>query len=230
MGKTPRSCANGTGPYRLRERQPNVRTTFVRNGNYWGKIEGNVSEVIFTPIGNDATRVAALLSGQIDLLTDPAPQDVVRLKQDGTIKVIEGAENRTMFFGLDQARDELLYGQKGKNPFKDVRVRKALYQAIDIETIRRNTMRNLSIPAGTMIAPSVHGALSADPTFVLRHGYTYSGHATACAAALACIEITEQGHSIEVSDVGGQRTAHIGRDVLGRGLASALVCELARTG
>jgi peptide/nickel transport system substrate-binding protein len=47
--------ANGTGPFRLRERQPNVRTTFVRNGNYWGKIEGNVNEVIFTPIGNDAT-------------------------------------------------------------------------------------------------------------------------------------------------------------------------------
>ena len=56
--------ANGTGPFRLRERQPSVRTTFARNGNYWGKIDGNVDEVIFTPIGNDATRVAALLSGE----------------------------------------------------------------------------------------------------------------------------------------------------------------------
>ena len=56
--------ANGTGPFRLRERQPNVKTTFVRNGNYWGKIEGNVINVEYTPIGNDATRVAALLSGQ----------------------------------------------------------------------------------------------------------------------------------------------------------------------
>jgi peptide/nickel transport system substrate-binding protein len=55
--------ANGTGPYRVRERQPNVRTTFVRNGNYWGKVQGNVDEVIFNVIGNDATRVAALLSG-----------------------------------------------------------------------------------------------------------------------------------------------------------------------
>jgi peptide/nickel transport system substrate-binding protein len=54
-----RSAPTAPGPYRLRERQPNVRTVFVRNGSYWGKIEGNVDEVIFTPIGNDATRVAA---------------------------------------------------------------------------------------------------------------------------------------------------------------------------
>jgi peptide/nickel transport system substrate-binding protein len=58
--------ANGTGPYRLKERQPTTRSTFVRNGTWWGKAEGNVDEVIFTPIGNDATRVAAMLSGEID--------------------------------------------------------------------------------------------------------------------------------------------------------------------
>ena len=64
--------ANGTGPFRLRERQPNVRTVFTRNGTYWGKIEGNAAEVIFTPIGNDATRVAALLSGEVDVM-EPVP-------------------------------------------------------------------------------------------------------------------------------------------------------------
>ena len=67
---------NGTGPFRLRERQPNVRTTFVRNGNYWGKIDGNVQEVIYTPIGNDATRVAALLSGEIDVMEPVPVQDI----------------------------------------------------------------------------------------------------------------------------------------------------------
>src|SRR5690606_33300695 len=56
--------ANGTGPFRLRERQPNVKSSFQRNASYWGKIEGNVVNVEFTPIANDATRVAALLSGQ----------------------------------------------------------------------------------------------------------------------------------------------------------------------
>ena len=71
---------NGTGPYRLKERQPSTRTTLVRNPRYWGKVDGNVDEVVFTPIGNDATRVAALLSGEIDLM-EPVPlQDVERLK------------------------------------------------------------------------------------------------------------------------------------------------------
>jgi peptide/nickel transport system substrate-binding protein len=64
--------ANGTGPFRLRERQPGVRTTFTRNGSYWGKIPTNVDEVIFTPIGNDATRVAAMLSGEVDVM-EPVP-------------------------------------------------------------------------------------------------------------------------------------------------------------
>lgn len=76
--------ANGTGPYRLRERQPNVRTTYVRNGNYWGKIEGNVDEVIFNVIGNDATRVAALISGEIDAMEPIPVQDVGRIKQRRT--------------------------------------------------------------------------------------------------------------------------------------------------
>jgi peptide/nickel transport system substrate-binding protein len=71
--------ANGTGPYRVRERQPNVRTTFVRNGNYWGKIDGNAQEVIFTPIGNDATRVAALLSGEVDVMEPVPVQDIERI-------------------------------------------------------------------------------------------------------------------------------------------------------
>ena len=63
--------ANGTGPFRLRERQPNVRTVFVRNPAYWGKIEGNVQEVIFTPIANPATRVAALVSGEVARVAEP---------------------------------------------------------------------------------------------------------------------------------------------------------------
>jgi peptide/nickel transport system substrate-binding protein len=149
--------ANGTGPFMLKSWEPDVRTVMVENPNWWDKKSGNVTEVVFTPIKSDPTRMAALLSGQVDLVTDPAPQDLARLRQDPNIKIAEGTENRTIFLGMDQARDELLYGQKGKNPFKDVRVRKALYQAIDIEAIRRATMRGLSIPAGTMIAPMVHG-------------------------------------------------------------------------
>jgi peptide/nickel transport system substrate-binding protein len=150
--------ANGTGPYRLRERQPNVRTTFSRNGNYWGKVEGNVDEVVFTPIGNDATRVAALLSGEIDVMEPVPVQDVERIKSNANLKVWQGPELRVIFLGMDQKRDELLYSSvKGKNPFKDKRVRQAFYQAIDIETIKSRVMRGASTPAALLLTPQIRG-------------------------------------------------------------------------
>jgi peptide/nickel transport system substrate-binding protein len=150
--------ANGTGPFRLRERQPGVRTVFVRNGSYWGKAEGNVQEVIFTPIGNDATRVAALLSGEIDVM-EPVPlQDVERVNASANARVMTAPELRTIFLGMDQKRDELLYSSvKGKNPFKDKRVRQAFYQAIDIEGIKRTVMRGASVPTALMIGNGVNG-------------------------------------------------------------------------
>ena len=150
--------ANGTGPFRLKERQPTTRSVLVRNGNYWDKIESNVDEVVFTPIGNDATRVAALLSGEIDVM-EPVPlQDVERIKSNLNLKVMQGPELRTIFLGMDQKRDELLYSSvKGKNPFKDKRVRQAFYQAIDIETIKSRVMRGASAPAALMIGPGIKG-------------------------------------------------------------------------
>jgi peptide/nickel transport system substrate-binding protein len=150
--------ANGTGPFRLRERQPNVKTTFVRNGAYWGKIEGNVINVEYTPIGNDATRVAALLSGQVDVI-EPVPlQDVARITASGKARVLQGPELRTIFLGMDQKRDELLYSNvKGKNPFKDKRVRQAFYQAIDIAGIQRTVMRGASRPTALMVGPGING-------------------------------------------------------------------------
>lgn len=150
--------ANGTGPFRVRERQPNVRTTFSRNGNYWGKIEGNVTEVIFTPIGNDATRVAALLSGEIDVMEPVPVQDVARVNASSTVRAITGPELRTIFLGMDQKRDELQYSSvKGKNPFKDKRVRQAFYQAIDIEGIKRTVMRGAANPTALMVGPGING-------------------------------------------------------------------------
>lgn len=150
--------ANGTGPFRLRERQPNVKTTFQRNGTYWGTIEGNVQNVEYTPIGNDATRVAALLSGQVDVI-EPVPlQDVARINGSGKAKVLQGPELRTIFLGMDQKRDELLHSNvKGKNPFKDKRVRQAFYQAIDINGIQRVVMRGASGPTALMVGPGING-------------------------------------------------------------------------
>lgn len=150
--------ANGTGPFRLRERQPNVRTVFTRNGSYWGKIEGNVSEVVFTPIGNDATRVAALLSGEVDVMEPVPVQDIDRVNTSPNTRAITGPELRTIFLGMDQKRDELLYSNvKGKNPFKDKRVRQAFYQAIDIEGIKKTVMRGASNPSAQLVGPGING-------------------------------------------------------------------------
>jgi peptide/nickel transport system substrate-binding protein len=150
--------ANGTGPFRLRERQPNIKTSFVRNGSYWGKIEGNVINVEYTPIGNDATRVAALLSGQVDVI-EPVPlQDAARIAASGKARVLQGPELRPLFLGMDQKRDELLFSNvKGKNPFKDKRVRQAFYQAIDITGIQKTVMRGASRPTGLMVGPGING-------------------------------------------------------------------------
>jgi len=150
--------ANGTGPYRLKERQPSTRTVIVRNIAYWDRVEGNVDEVVFTPIGSDATRVAALLSGEIDVM-EPVPlQDVERVKAAGKFNVLQGPELRTIFLGMDQKRDELQFSSvKGKNPFKDKRVRQAFFQAIDIEAIKSRVMRNAATPTALMVGPGVRG-------------------------------------------------------------------------
>ncbi len=149
---------NGTGPFTLKSREPDVRTVLVANPDWWDKLDGNVTEIVYMPIKSDATRAAALLSGEVDLVLDPPTQDVPRLRQNAKIKIADGTETRIIFFGLDQWRDETPYaGVKGKNPFKDKRVRQALYQAIDVDAIRRATMRGLAVPTGSMIAPQVNG-------------------------------------------------------------------------
>ena len=147
--------SNGTGPYMLVSRAPDVKTVYKRNPNWWGKFEGNVQDVIYTPIKSDPTRVAALVSGELDFILDPPPRDIPQMRNNPQLKIVEGVENRIIFIGMDQGRDELLYSSvKGKNPFKDQRVRQALYQAVDIMTIKDKLMRGLANPTGaTMVSP-----------------------------------------------------------------------------
>lgn len=150
--------ANGTGPYQLVSRDVDIRTVFKANPDWWnkGQKKGNITEIVYTPIKQSATRTAALLSGEIDFVLDPAAQDLDRLRQQA--KVLEGNEYRTIYLGLDQKSPELKYSTiKGKNPFADVRVREALYRAIDTETLKKAVMRGLSAPTGIMIAPQVNG-------------------------------------------------------------------------
>lgn len=150
--------ANGTGPFVLKSWDQDVKMVLTRNLNWWGKAETNLTEIVYTPIKSEATRMAALLSGEVDMVLDPAPSDMARMRNNPALKVIDGVENRTIFFGMDQFRDELPGSNvKGKNPLKDLRVRKALYQAIDVNAIQKTIMRGMSQPTGTLIAPQVNG-------------------------------------------------------------------------
>ena len=146
--------ANGTGPFMVVSHQPGVKTVFKPNPNWWGKVEHNLDEVVFQTIKSDATRVAALLSGDIDMM-DPVPvQDVERVKSSPNVRVLTGPELRTIFLHMDSFRDELLYSNvKGKNPFKDARVRRAVYQAIDMDAIHTKIMRGLSANSAILISP-----------------------------------------------------------------------------
>jgi len=154
--------ANGTGAFTIESHQPGVKTVFKVNPNWWRKPEHNLKEIVFTPISSDATRVAALLSGEVDII-EPVPiQDIDRVDSSSNAMVMKGPELRTIFLGMDQTRDELLFSNiKGKNPFKDVRVREAFFKAIDIELIKTRVMRGLSTPSALMIAPQLF-ALSKD--------------------------------------------------------------------
>jgi peptide/nickel transport system substrate-binding protein len=152
--------ANGTGPFMLVSREPDVKTVLKRNDAYWGRGEVplEITELVLMPIKQDATRVAALLSGEVDVVQDVPVQDIERLKSSPNMRVTEGPENRTIFLGFDVASPELKSSDvKGKNPFADVRVRQAVNMAINRVAIQRVVMRGQAMPAGSVAPPFVTG-------------------------------------------------------------------------
>ena len=160
--------ANGTGPYILVKREAEVATTLRINPAWWGhkdrRNEGNVDQIVYRPIKSDATRMAALHTGELDLVLDPPVQDIARLRSDPKVRIVEGAENRVIFLAMDQERDELKYSNvKGRNPLKDLRVRQAIYQAIDVQALQRQVMRGLSQPTGSMVPALVASAPELEP-------------------------------------------------------------------
>ena len=167
--------AMGTGPYKLVTWEQGVKILHTKNPDWWGikagLYEGNIETVDYRPIQNPATRMAALRSGQIDFVLDPAVQDVISMRNDKSLKIWEGPEIRLIYLGFDQARNELLYSDvKGKNPFKDRRVRLAAYQAIDVEALKTTVMRGLSRPTGIAL-PSASGA-GVPASVDVRHPYS----------------------------------------------------------
>ena len=148
--------AMGSGPFILKHREPGVRTVLEKNQGWWGTFDGNVTEVILTPIGNDATRTAALLAGDVNFIQEAPTQDITRLEKEPSVRLTVGPENRVIFFGFDQYRDQLLYSNViGRNPFKDQRVREAFFRAVDVQSLNKHIMRGQSVPTACMTTAAI---------------------------------------------------------------------------
>jgi len=186
---------NGTGPYALVSREEEAKTIMRAHPNYWGKGQFplDITELVYIPIRSAATRMAALLSGEIDITLGVPAQDVARLKKDSKIRVNEGAENRVILLGLNVAAPELKSSNiKGKNPLSDLRVRQAMELAIDRDTLKRTVMRGLSVPTGQLAPPFSNGYdkdMAAYPKADLKRAkelMTEAGYADGFSLAMDC--------------------------------------------
>ncbi len=146
---------NGTGAFTLASRDPGVETRLAPNATWWGEVEHNITEAVFTPIGNSATGLAALLSGEIDFIQPIPLQDAQQVEARDGFKVLEGEETRVIMFGFGHEHEKLLYSTDvtDKNPFSDPRVRLAAAHAIDIKAIDRVTFRG-KIDAASQLVPA----------------------------------------------------------------------------
>jgi peptide/nickel transport system substrate-binding protein len=193
--------ANGTGPFMLKRYEPDTRVALSANPTWWGRGTqfggGNVTEAIYTVIQSDATRMAALATGEVDFVIDPPFQDVARLQQDKRLKFASTSDIGTQYLGFDQARAELETSDiKGRNPFKDVRVRRAVYQAIDIDSIVAKVLRGQATPTGSFISSRVDGYLTEldrrlpyDPA-AARALLHEAGYADGFSVQLDCVNVT----------------------------------------
>lgn len=150
---------NGTGAFVLSERNPGVKTVLTPFANWWDKLESNITEAVFTPIGEASTGMAALLSGEIDFIAPIPLQDVPRLKTMAGFKVLEGVEARVLMFGFGHQADKLKYSDEtsDKNPFQDVRVRTAIYKAINVEALTSRVMRGTAEPVSQLVSKEMRG-------------------------------------------------------------------------
>ncbi len=161
---------NGTGAFQLEERQPGLKTVLVPFGDWWGEVGHNITRGEFTPIQNAATGVAALLSGDIDMINPVPIQDAARLNQSDGVMVIQGIEARVIMLGFPHKAATLKYGaDAGKpNPFLDARVRKAVSHAVNVDAILKTIMRGAAEPASQLVSPAMRGysaAQAARPAF-----------------------------------------------------------------
>ncbi len=156
--------ANGTGAFQITAREPGLRTVLEPFEGWWGEAEHNIARAEFNPIQNSATAVAALLSGDVDMI-EPVPiQDVARLQGNDEVEVIQGIEARVIMLGFDHQAETLKYtDDAGKpNPFRDARVRQAVAHAVNVDAILATIMRGNAEAASQLVGPAMSGYSAAN--------------------------------------------------------------------
>lgn len=150
---------NGTGPFILTARDPGVEIRLVPNPDWWDDATHNITEAIFNPIENAATGLAALLSGEVDMLSPIPVRDVARLRETDGIQTFEGIEARVIMLGFGHNKDSLSYSEElsGVNPFQNVLVRQAVAQAIDVDAINTILMSGMAVPASQLQPEGLSG-------------------------------------------------------------------------
>ena len=149
--------ANGTGAFRVTDRQPGLETTLVPFEGWWDTAEHNITEATFTPIQNAATAVAALLSGDVDMINPVPIQDAVRLKETPGVDVLQGIEARVIMLGFDQQPGAAESGQGAGDMFLDAAAREAVARAINVPAILQTIMRGNAEPASQLVSPAMRG-------------------------------------------------------------------------
>ncbi|MGI9367916.1 MAG: ABC transporter substrate-binding protein [Ruegeria sp.] len=151
--------ANGTGAFQVTAREPGLRTVLEPFGDWWGEPEHNLTRAEFNPIQNPATAVAALLSGDVDMINPVPIQDVARLQGNGDVDVIQGIEARVIMLGFDHEAETLKYTDDAgrPNPFRDVRVRQAVAKAVNVDAILATIMRGNAEAASQLVSPAMSG-------------------------------------------------------------------------
>ena len=153
-------AAIGTGPYRLVRYTKGDRVILERNEAYWGD-KPAWARVIFRPITSAGPRVAALLSGDVDLIENIPIQDLERIKANAGFKVVQALSNRVVYLHfnyIDDVAPGVGDAAANKNPFRDKRVRAAISRAIDRDAIVARIMGGVAMAAAEMLPPAMFGA------------------------------------------------------------------------
>ena len=153
-------AAIGTGPFKLVSFSTTDRTVLAGNADYWGA-KSSWDEVRLDVIPNPTARIAALLSGNIDVIEQVPTASMQEVKRSERASVWEGVSNRAMFINLLVTDDTPGIAAKDgatlANPLKDRRVRQALSAAIDRAALVDRVMEGQAIAAGQIVPPGFHG-------------------------------------------------------------------------